>query len=99
MPFMPAIEEKLTIEPFLRGAIDCTTTCRIMKNSSLVLTAKHLSHASSVISSAAADGPIAAAVAAPSSSEWRNKNVQIVISAKIIGETWGPPQVLARYFW
>jgi hypothetical protein len=39
------------------------------------------------------------AVAAQSSSEWRNKNLQIVISAKIIGETWGPPQVLARYFW
>src|ERR1035441_7363706 len=41
MPFMPAIEEKLTIEPFLRGAIDWTTTCCIMKNSPLALTAKH----------------------------------------------------------
>jgi len=39
------------------------------------------------------------AVAAQNGSEWRNKNVQIVISAKIIGETWGPPQVLAKYFW
>jgi hypothetical protein len=39
------------------------------------------------------------AVAAQNGSEWRNKNVQIVISTKIIGETWGPPQVLARYFW
>jgi hypothetical protein len=38
-------------------------------------------------------------VAAQNSSDWRNKNVQIVISAKIIGETWGPPQVLAKYFW
>ena len=39
------------------------------------------------------------AVAAQGDSEWRNKNVQIVISAKIIGGTWGPPQVLAKYFW
>lgn len=32
-------------------------------------------------------------------SDWRNKNIQVVLSTKVIGGTAGPPHVLAAYFW
>ena len=38
-------------------------------------------------------------VAAGFSPEWQKKNLQIVISTKIAGNSWGPPQILAKYFW
>jgi hypothetical protein len=31
--------------------------------------------------------------------DWSRRNMQIVISAKIMKETAGPPQVLAVHFW
>jgi hypothetical protein len=38
-------------------------------------------------------------VATANSPEWEKKNLQIVISSKIAGGTWGSPQILAKYFW
>lgn len=38
-------------------------------------------------------------VAAGNSRDWQKKNLQIVIGTRIAGESWGPPQVLAKYFW
>jgi hypothetical protein len=38
-------------------------------------------------------------VADAKSPEWKKKNVQIVISTKIAGDSWGSPQLLAKYFW
>jgi hypothetical protein len=37
-------------------------------------------------------------VAKGNSPNWK-KNLQIVISTKIAGESWGTPQLLAKYFW
>ena len=31
--------------------------------------------------------------------DWRRKNMQIVLSTKVMSGESGPPQVLARYFW
>ena len=31
--------------------------------------------------------------------DWENKNVQIVISTQLIGESSGPPHIVASYFW
>ncbi len=31
--------------------------------------------------------------------DWQRKNVQVVLSTKVIGNTAGPPEVLATYFW
>jgi hypothetical protein len=38
-------------------------------------------------------------VAPGNSPDWKKSNLQIVISTKIAGQSWGPPQVLAKYFW
>lgn len=38
-------------------------------------------------------------VAEGDSPNWQKKNLQIVISTKIAGESWGPPYILAKYFW
>jgi hypothetical protein len=38
-------------------------------------------------------------VASGSSPEWKNKNVQIVISTKVAGRAWGTSQLLAKHFW
>jgi len=31
--------------------------------------------------------------------DWRNKNMQVVLSAKVLSGTAGPPQVLAVHVW
>ena len=38
-------------------------------------------------------------VAPGNSPDWQKKNLQIVISTTIAGESWGSPQLLAKYFW
>ncbi len=38
-------------------------------------------------------------VAAKNSPDWKRKNLQIVISTRIAGDSWSPPQILAKYFW
>jgi hypothetical protein len=40
-----------------------------------------------------------ALVADSNSPEWKKNNVQIVISTRIAGSSWGTPQVVAKYFW
>ena len=30
---------------------------------------------------------------------WENKNIQLVLATKLVGESSGPPRVLASYFW
>jgi hypothetical protein len=45
------------------------------------------------------DPSLMSQVAAGNSPEWQKKNVQIVISTKIAGTSWGTPQILAKYFW
>lgn len=32
-------------------------------------------------------------------SDWRKKNIQIVLRSKVVGKTPGPPEVVATYFW
>lgn len=32
-------------------------------------------------------------------SDWRRKNIQVVLSAKVMSGTAGPPRVLAVHFW
>jgi hypothetical protein len=32
-------------------------------------------------------------------SDWRNKNMQILLSTRVLSQTSGPPQVVATYFW
>jgi hypothetical protein len=38
-------------------------------------------------------------VASSSSSEWKKKNLQIVISTQIAGKAWGSPQLVVKHFW
>jgi hypothetical protein len=32
-------------------------------------------------------------------SDWRNKNIQILLSTRVLSQTSGPPRVVATYFW
>ena len=32
-------------------------------------------------------------------SDWRNKNMQILLSTRVLSQTGGPPQIVATYFW
>jgi hypothetical protein len=38
-------------------------------------------------------------IAAGNSTDWQKNNLQIIISTKIAGQSWGQPQILAKYFW
>ena len=31
--------------------------------------------------------------------DWRNKNMQILLSTRVLSQTGGPPSVLATHFW
>jgi hypothetical protein len=56
-------------------------------------------HATAAAAEFITDPAYMSQVAAGDSRDWQKNNVQIVISTKIAGESWGPPRILAKYFW
>ena len=56
-------------------------------------------HATAAAAEFVTSSSLMSQVAAGNSPDWQKKNLQIVISTKIAGESWGTPQLLAKYFW